>query len=733
MAIGQSPPTCRNRNSWVLPKGLILATLVLAARCASAPPIQVPPPTFEQKMSWILRLEDQRILREPDPAPVLEQALQPPPAAQVVPAPPVPDLVRLLGDSGAHLRRRAALAVGRVGLAQGIAPLVQGMADPVAEVRAMSAFALGLIGDEAAVEPLVDALGDESAIVQGRAAQALGLIGDPTVAPAVGTMVAAHLTSAFDVDPEDISYPMEPRIEAFRLGIYALARLKAYEPLAGTVLDDDGQPILWWWPVAYALQRIEDPRALPALRTLAGVQGSYGVAFAARGLGALKNPSAIGALLPLLDTERRDCRVVLAAIRALGQTGHPEGARALLRLARRRGLDPNLRLATIEALGALGAVEATNVLLDLLSHPWPAMRAAALRSLAQVDAETFIIVVSGLDADSDWSVRVALAEGLAFLEPDRALPRLTFLLNDDDARVIPAVLSALVRLRAPNAAAVLLEQLKNPDVVVRMAAARGIGDLQPEQGEAALAEAYEAGAGDSSYLARAAALDALAKYGGPAAVQTLRTALSDPEWAVRIRAAERLTELAPSGDYAAEIRPAPLRRSADAYAARHLVNPTVSTHAYIETDKGTIQVELNVLDAPMTVDNFVTLARDGFFDGLSFHRVVPDFVVQGGDPRGDSQGGPGYTIRDELAPVPYLRGTVGMALDWSDTGGSQFFITHSPQPHLDARYTVFGRVVGGMEVVDQLQQGDVIRRVLVWDGSTTTRRSGRSDRSKSGS
>jgi len=117
------------------------------------------------------------------------------------------------------------------------------------------------------------------------------------------------------------------------------------------------------------------------------------------------------------------------------------------------------------------------------------------------------------------------------------------------------------------------------------------------------------------------------------------------------------------------------------------------------------------------VDNFVTLARKGFFDGVAIHRVVPDFVVQDGDPRGDGEGGPGYTIRDELNERPYLRGTVGMALSGKDTGGSQFFITQSPQPHLDAKYTVIGRVVNGMDVVDRIQQNDVIRRIRVWDGT----------------
>jgi cyclophilin family peptidyl-prolyl cis-trans isomerase len=147
-----------------------------------------------------------------------------------------------------------------------------------------------------------------------------------------------------------------------------------------------------------------------------------------------------------------------------------------------------------------------------------------------------------------------------------------------------------------------------------------------------------------------------------------------------------------------------------------VVAPPVSTHVYVDTDKGTIQIELEVLEAPLTVKAFTDLAREGYFGGVAIHRVVPNFVVQDGDPRGDGEGGPGYTIRDELNERPYLRGTVGMALDWADTGGSQFFITHSPQPHLDARYTVFGQVISGMDVVDKLAQGDLIRAVRVWNG-----------------
>ncbi|MGZ3459274.1 MAG: peptidylprolyl isomerase [Archangium sp.] len=115
----------------------------------------------------------------------------------------------------------------------------------------------------------------------------------------------------------------------------------------------------------------------------------------------------------------------------------------------------------------------------------------------------------------------------------------------------------------------------------------------------------------------------------------------------------------------------------------------------------------------MTSGNLVSLARQGYFRGLTFHRVVPDFVAQGGDPHGDGEGGPGYSIRCEMTRRPYRRGTLGMALSGKDTGGSQFFFTHSPQPHLDGRYTAFGEVTRGMEVVDRLLEGDTLLDVEV--------------------
>ena len=137
--------------------------------------------------------------------------------------------------------------------------------------------------------------------------------------------------------------------------------------------------------------------------------------------------------------------------------------------------------------------------------------------------------------------------------------------------------------------------------------------------------------------------------------------------------------------------------------------------AVITLDKGNeIRIEFFPADAPKTVENFVTLAKKGFYNGLAFHRVVPDFVVQGGDPKGNGTGGPGYTIKAEFSKRKHVRGTLAMARSQHpDSAGSQFYITYGPTPHLDGSYTVFGQVTSGMEQVDRIKQGDRMKSVAI--------------------
>jgi cyclophilin family peptidyl-prolyl cis-trans isomerase len=328
-----------------------------------------------------------------------------------------------------------------------------------------------------------------------------------------------------------------------------------------------------------------------------------------------------------------------------------------------------------------------------------------------------LVALASLDPDMDWTVRVAQAQALGSLPNARGEARLRSMLNDEDVRVAPAVLAALVASHAAGVEKLALERLGAKDFVMRSAAASALADLKAATAVPALVVAYRAAATDKEYSARAALLAAIAQLDRPTARPLLEEALHDPDWAVRVRAAALLKEQdGATPQTAASMRPATAGRDIADREWQLAVVPPFAPMATIETSRGSIEIELAITDAPLTVRNFVTLARQGFFNGRTWHRVVRDFVVQDGDPRGDGEGGPGYTIRDELNERPYLRGTVGMALDWKDTGGSQFFITHSPQPHLDARYTVFGQVVSGMEVVDQLSTTDVIQRVRINDG-----------------
>jgi len=146
-----------------------------------------------------------------------------------------------------------------------------------------------------------------------------------------------------------------------------------------------------------------------------------------------------------------------------------------------------------------------------------------------------------------------------------------------------------------------------------------------------------------------------------------------------------------------------------------LIDPDRKYRGKIETARGVIEIEFYPQHAPLTVNNFVFLAREGFYDGVVFHRVIPDFVIQGGDPTGTGRGGPGYRFEDECAgnPLIHERGVLSMANAGPGTNGSQFFITHSPQPHLNGMHTVFGKVVAGLDVVDAIRQGDRMDRVTI--------------------
>jgi cyclophilin family peptidyl-prolyl cis-trans isomerase/HEAT repeat protein len=442
-------------------------------------------------------------------------------------------------------------------------------------------------------------------------------------------------------------------------------------------------------------------------------------ALAARGLGALKDASAVDLLLPLVRDP--DETVAVHALRALGAIGDARGTAAAAGM-----LAAPSDVVRREALRALAVLPPDPSLrprlVGLVAERDPWIRAEALGALARCDRGDFALVLSGMDADSVWWVRSSLASSLGDVGDEMSVGILHAMLRDDDPRVLPSVLDALRRARGKDALDTLVRHLEHADLGVRVGAAEGIAALGAAGASSPLLAAWRRGLGDGrgELEARIAAVKGLAAQKDDLArVGLAEVAKADPARAVRARAALALAELG-----AAAPDPGPETVSRPALDYREAMAPfdprpdvsLFTPRAFVHTRRGTIEIHLDVVESPLTTASFIDLARQGFYDGLVFHRVEPGFVVQGGCPRGDGNGGPGYALRCEITRRPYGRGAVGMALSGKDTGGSQFFITLSPQPHLDGGFTLFGQVVAGMDVVDRIRPGDVIERVEVWTG-----------------
>jgi cyclophilin family peptidyl-prolyl cis-trans isomerase len=304
-------------------------------------------------------------------------------------------------------------------------------------------------------------------------------------------------------------------------------------------------------------------------------------------------------------------------------------------------------------------------------------------------------------------------------------------------------LAAYAAFKPEDISSVARDFLTHDDLFIRAAAAGVLAEqLASEENVEALKTAFtKALLTDKTHNdAQLGILDALAKLDKKESVGTFLIALSAPDHLVRKKAMDLIGDKDLQKDFPGlptslenarakgKDRPQPyspafgtklgaiLNTNADYTRAVSRKNGSVK--ALFTTDKGAFTIELLPEDAPLTVDNFIKLARSNYFNGVMVHRVVPNFVMQDGDPRGDGNGGPGWSIRCEVNMAPYDRGAVGMALSGKDTGGSQWFVTHSPQPHLDGGYTVFGHVYeNDMKVVDNIARGDRIVSVKIVEGT----------------
>ena len=676
----------------------------------------------------------------------------------------------LLNSKNAPIRKRAALAAGRIGDERAIFALVNLLnKDKDTQVRAKAAFALGEIESLKAADAILETLQNtkEADEVRARAVEAAGKIAAANAkdekAKNLGKAILNLLQS------EDNRGKLQNR-EAVLLGITAILRAKPEqgEAVAAKFLTNTDARIRA--DAANTLSRLRAKNAGEKLRRmLLSDDDPIARANAARALGAAEEKEAFDILLAKALSDE-DLRVRVSAVRSLGNLKDKQAADKLLDRGenlladykKSKFANPVEKNELLEIAATLGKIlpetdglRAVKFLDDL--HEADNYSSAETEiALARIAPETYLKSIADQSDEifnGKWQSSSAAFQGLGEIanltasEENNSLKSKTRLLliqligkwisqnpqikAENKLRLaIPDLLKAFAAFKSENTSNIFrLMPETEPDVFIRAAIAEILGE-QPANKEnfEALKTAFaKALLNDKQYNdAQLAILSALVKIDKMQAVSSLKLALDAPDYLVRRHAADlikenNLTKEVPIfEEKVGTIKPfnpqteTKLGQILNTNADYIRAVSRKSASAAITTEKGVFTIEFFPEDAPLTVDNFIKLAKTGYFNNVAIHRVVPNFVVQDGDPRGDGNGGPGWEIRDEINEIPYERGTVGMALSGKNTGGSQWFITHSPQPHLDGGYTVFGKVnETDMKIVDKIVRGDKILNVKI--------------------
>ena len=659
-------------------------------------------------------------------------------------------LVSFLSNPDAGLRYRALIALANIQdrtVDSAVAVLLR---DTDGRVRAAAAFALGQIGSAASQDALLRALREEKdTLVVGRILEALGRSGD-----------GEGLSQVIDIlgDNKNSCILSE---QAIAIARFALRGTKSEQSIwhCFELLAQPDADVRWkalfalWRSAPHGLIDVEIAKR-ESLLTLLTRDPSADVRMnLATLLGKGTSGYARDLILEMDKSERKnpDWRVQVQIVKSIGalSSAFPELYDALA--AYLESPNDHVTIAALQVFASL-ARQAVIASADTVSLRGKLLKLVATRNAeAELTRGEAYVVLAKLFpdeygkknyyADKDLSIRerTKVIEAMSYVPTGRSFSVIFYSLDDENVRVAMAAWDFVRRFLTPSTIAKIrsgdqewgdargtlyrktMNALNRHDMAITHLVANALADtvffgIFKEAGLSdslvlAFKSAFELLSSPDDVEAMQAAVVAMGRIGDLRFIPTLEKALNDPDRTVASGAAGALYRIT-GQDHSAKI-PQSSRSKRTDFDWSTLASIGPSAKAVLKTNKGVVTLQLLKNDAPFTVLSFVKLARKGFYNGLGFHRVVPNFVVQGGDPRGDGWGGPGYAIRSEFSFARFDRGAVGIASAGKDTEGCQFFITHLPTPHLDGRFSVFARVVDGFSVVDRLQVGDIIENVTI--------------------
>jgi len=603
-------------------------------------------------------------------------------------------LLDYLGDPDPNVRAAAARALGRINWPETAGSVAKLLDDSVETVRREAAFAIGQMRDTTAFLSLTMNLDDEkSNPVKAEMIKSLGKLGN---------LVAVAMIREYMDDPD-------PEIRG--AVALALSRMRGHNRVQDLIeLSRDSIEDVRWKAV-FAMMQTGDSTSFGRLEWCLKDSNDLVRMFAAKSIGVLGDSTGMSDLTDRLRRERNNI-VKLNIIQSISQIGDKRALKSLLNVLSEDNPD-YVKAEAVRAIGILKLEKTVSRILPFAESDNPLLRGNTYKTLAVLDGIIFLKNAYPYLEGANWYDKMRILDALSEVKANGSRIIAGELFEDPDFRVRRTALHTLMQLSSPELRDYIDKALVDPDLSVQLSAIEIIASQRATVYSNKLVDVFD-NATDKDKI-RQAIVEILGSWYDSASVtpnvyNVFARALEDDNR--RVKKAAVMAFLRLRENYTDRLKPFDTDITGENYDLifnKYDSNPK----AIIKTNRGDIVLELWYDTAPKTVNNFIKLANEGFYDENIWHRVIHGFVIQGGCPRGDGLGGPGYSIRGEYYWRPFERGTLGMASSGKDTEGSQFFICHTRLPHLDDAYTSFGKVLSGMRVVDRIEVTDSIRTIEI--------------------